>query len=353
MCCLEPPLTTMSCKRKELTIFERGEIIGAWKCGISERKIAEALNCPSCTIHKVISTYKIHGDETLPPRTGRPHKMTERDGRHLIRILKKDRKTTLQELHENFVDSTSTHVCKKTLLNYIHEQGFCSRVGVRKPLVTEANRIKRLNWAKERKLWINEWDSVVWSDESKFELFRGNGRRLVWRRPHEKYDIECLIPTVKSGRQGVMVWGCFSKNNLGPLVKLEGKITATVYMNVLENYLLPFINNLDDQENFIFQEDNAPIHTARVVKSWEEENEVNSLPWPAQSPDLNPIEHLWDELERHVRAHKPLPKNRENLWEILQEEWSNIEVNKYQNLVNSMPHRISAVINNKGYPTKY
>src|SRR5437660_650262 len=65
MRCLEPPLTTMSCKRKELTIFERGEIIGAWKCGISERKIAEALNCPSCTIHKVISTYKIHGDETL------------------------------------------------------------------------------------------------------------------------------------------------------------------------------------------------------------------------------------------------------------------------------------------------
>ncbi|GET52988.1 IS630 family transposase [Rhizophagus irregularis DAOM 181602=DAOM 197198] len=229
----------MSCKRRELTIFERGEVIGAWKC-------------------------EIRGDETLPPRTGRPPKMTERDGRHLIRILKKDRKMTLQD------------------------------------------------------------------DESKFELFRGNGRRLVWRRPHEKYDIECLIPTVKSGQQGVMVWGCFSKNNLGPLVKLE-----------------------DDQENFIFQDDNAPIHTARVVKSWEEENEVNSLPWPAQSPDLNPIEHLWDELERQVRAHKPLPKNRENLWEILQEEWLNIEADKYQNLISSMPRRISAVINSKGYPTKY
>ncbi|EXX66613.1 uncharacterized protein OCT59_019820 [Rhizophagus irregularis] len=81
MRCLEPSLTTMSCKRRELTIFERGEVIGAWKCGVSERKIAEALNCPSCTIHKVISTYKIRGDETLPPRTGRPPKMTERDGR--------------------------------------------------------------------------------------------------------------------------------------------------------------------------------------------------------------------------------------------------------------------------------
>ena len=89
-----------------------------------------------------------------------------------------------------------------------------------------------------------------------------------------------------------MVWGCFTKNNLGPLVKLEGRITATVYVDVLENYLLPFIDSLNNQENYIFQEDNAPIHTARVVRSWKQENDVDSLPWPAQSPDLNPIEHL-------------------------------------------------------------
>ncbi|GBC23035.1 IS630 family transposase [Rhizophagus irregularis DAOM 181602=DAOM 197198] len=83
-----------------------------------------------------------------------------------------------------------------------------------------------------------------------------------------------------------------------------------------------------------------PIYTVRVVKSWKEENEVNSFPWPAQSPDLNPIEHLCDELERQVQAYKSLPKNRENLWEILQEEWSNIEADKYQNLISSMPRYI-------------
>jgi hypothetical protein len=68
---------------------------------------------------------------------------------------------------------------------------------------------------------------------------------------------------------------------------------------------------------------------------------------------LNPIENLWDELERQVRSHVSLPKSRENLWEILQEEWSNIEINKYQNLVDSMSRRISAVIKSKGYPTRY
>jgi len=63
------------------------------------------------------------------------------------------------------------------------------------------------------------------------------------------------------------MWGCFTKNNLGPLVKLKGRIIATVYVDILENYLLPFINSLDNQENYIFQENNTPIYTARVVRS--------------------------------------------------------------------------------------
>jgi transposase len=343
----------MAAKRKELSVFERGEVIGAWKCGISERKIGEALNRPQSTIHDTISAYKNSGYETLPSRPGRKPIMTERDGRHLLRILKTDRKTNLQELHENFLNSTSTSVCKNTLRKYLHEQGFCGRVGVRKPFVNETNKRKRLTWAKERKEWTSEWENIIWSDESRFELFGGDGKRWVWRQPHEKYDVGCLIPTFKSGQQGVMVWGCFMKDKLGPLVKLEGRITATVYIDVLKNHLLPFLDDLDDQENYFFQEDNAPIHTARVVKSWKEENDINSIPWPAQSPDLNPIENLWDELEKRVRAHVPLPKNRENLWEILQEEWSNIDINKYQNLVDSMPRRISAVIKSKGHPTKY
>lgn len=343
----------MEFKKKELSIFERGEVVGAWKCGITERKISETLNHPQSTIHGIIAAYRDHGGEAPLPRTGRPTIMTNRDVRHLTRILKKDRKVNLQELHEDFVNSTSTDVCTKTLSNCLHKEGFHDRVGVRKPFVSEKNRKIRLAWAKERKGWVDEWESVIWSDESKFELFRGNGKRCVWRQPKEKYNVDCLIPTVKSGQQGVMVWGCFANHYLGPLVKLEGKVTGAVYVDILKNYLLPFLDDLDYQENYLFQDDNAPIHTARIVKSWKEENEVNSIPWPAQSPDLNPIENLWDELERRVRAHIPLPKNKENLWEILEEEWLNIDVNKYQNLVDSMPRRIAAVIENKGYPTKY
>jgi len=89
-----------------------------------------------------------------------------------------------------------------------------------------------------------------------------------------------------------MVWGCFTYSGLGPLVRLEGRINAVAYIDVLDNHLLGFIDDLGDEEEYLFQEDNAPIHTARVATEWKRDNDIETLPWPAQSPDMNPIENL-------------------------------------------------------------
>ncbi len=270
-----------------------------------------------------------------------------------MQILNKNRKTNLNELYENFVSSTSVNVSKFTLRRYLHKLKVYGRIGAKKPFVNAANRMKRLSWAKKRKNWIDKWEKIIWSDESRFVVFGRDGKRYVWRTIYEKYNPNCLIPTFKSGQESVMIWGCFTKNELGPLVRLEGRVTANIYIEMLENYLIPFINDLENKDDYTFQEDNAPIHTAKIAKKWKSDNNIKSLPWPAQSPDLNPIENLWDELERQVRNHKPLPKNPNDLWEILQEEWLKLDINKYKNLVDSMPRRIEAVIINKGNPTKY
>ncbi len=95
------------------------------------------------------------------------------------------------------------------------------------------------------------------------------------------------------------------------------------------------------------------LSTQHVVKGWKRENDITNLPWLAQSPDLNLVENLWDILERKIRAHKPLPKNKEELWQTLQEEWLKIDNHTIQNLIDSMPHRVAAVIENIGNPTKY
>ena len=166
-------------------------------------------------------------------------------------------------------------------------------------------------------------------------------------------DVECLIPTVKTGDKSVMVWGCFTRFGVGPLVRLEGRLAATDYIQVLEEHLIPFLTSLNDKKRFTFQEDNAPIHTAKKTKGWKDENSIPCLPWPAQSPDLNPIEHLWDELERRLRGRTIPPKNENELFKFLHEEWKIIPRNILEKLVDSMPNRIQEVCKVKGNPTRY
>ncbi|GBC23363.1 IS630 family transposase [Rhizophagus irregularis DAOM 181602=DAOM 197198] len=277
-------------KKHELTEFERGEIIALWKGGHSERNISEILDFPKTTIHDTIMDYKNSEKISAASRSGRPPKLAERDIRRICR---------------------------------------------------------------ERKEWDTEWDFIIWSDESRFLLFQNDAHHWVWRKPHEKCDVNCLILTVKSGNQGVMVWGYFAKNQLGPLIQVSGSITGLVYINILENHLLPFYNNLENNLQYFFQDDNAPVHRARTVSQWKEDNSVSTIPWPAQSPDLNPIEHLWDVLERKVRAHKPHPKNIRELMVVLEEKWNNIEPEILINLVDSMLRRVHAVLDSHGNPTRY
>ena len=132
------------------------------------------------------------------------------------------------------------------------------------------------------------------------------------------------------------------------MVVLEGNITGQVYKKLLEDHLVPFIESLDDEKTYVFQDDNAPVHRANLVLAWKDENLISSLPWPAQSPDLILIEHLWDHLGRKVQEHKPIPRNKRELASVLEEEWVKIEESVLENLVNSMPRRVKDVISSKG-----
>ena len=99
---------------------------------------------------------------------------------------------------------------------------------------------------------------------------------------------------------------------------------------------------------------NAPVHTAKDVQKWLKTNKIKILKnWPSQSPDLNPIEHLWHELETRIRNRPNNLKNLKELEAALKEEWNKIPQNVLMNLIESMPSRIQACIKSKGYPTKY
>ena len=176
---------------------------------------------------------------------------------------------------------------------------------------------------------------------------------MVRRLKGEKFHPHCLAPSFKSGRESVMVWGCFQGNKLGPLALCpEGRMDAKKYCSILEEHFLPFWNSLG--EDSIFMEDGAPPHKAKYTKNWQQDHQITTMAWPAQSPDLNPIENVWQQLKIALEKRTPRVNTKADLLIALQEKWAKLgEKNTLATLIASMPRHVRLVIASNGLPTKY
>ncbi len=220
-----------------------------------------------------------------------------------------------------------------------------------KPLLNQRQRQKRLTWAVEKKNWtVAQWSKVLFSDESKFCISFGNQGPRVWRKSGEAQNPCCLKSSVKFP-QSVMIWAAMSSAGVGPLCFLKSTVNAAIYQEILEHFMLPSADKLYGDADFIFQQDLAPAHTAKGTKSWFNDHGVTVLDWPANSPDLNPIENLWGIVKRKMRDTRP--NNADELKAAIKETWASIPPQQCHKLITSMPRRIEAVIKAKGAPTKY
>jgi len=198
--------------------------------------------------------------------------------------------------------------------------------------------------------------SVVWSDESRFTVERYDGGARVIRKVGERYEERHVVPTTKWGKGSVMIWSCFWGGGFGPLVFIDGTVIQDAYVNILAQKFLPWFVELKDRygKDFIFQKDGATCHTGGYTTWWKNTHEIRRFDyWPAQSPDLNPIEHIWHCLERLIEDRRACINNTEDHKAALQEAWGAISVDLADRLVASMRDRCLAVIKAKGGPTKY
>ncbi len=170
-------------------------------------------------------------------------------------------------------------------------------------------------------------------------LLHSDGRVKIWRKEHGSMDLSCLISTVQTSGGGVMVWGIFYWHTLGPLVSIEHCLNAIAYLSSVANHVHPFMTTVYPSSDGYFQQDNAPVHKAQIISDWffEHDNESTLLKWPPQLPDLNPIEHLWDVVEREIRIMDVQPTNLQKLCDAIMSIWTNISEEFFQHLVKSIP----------------
>ncbi len=188
-------------------------------------------------------------------------------------------------------------------LESVHQESPCSdvfRKRATKPLLRQYQ--KHLTWAVEKNNWtVAQWSKVL---QSKFCISFGNQGSRVWRKSGETQNPRCLRSSVKFP-QSVMIWAVMSSAGVGPLCFLKSTVNAAIYQDILEHFMLPYADKLYGDADFIFQQDLAPAHTAEGTKSWFNDHGVTMLDWPANSPDLNPIENLWSIVKRKMRDTRP------------------------------------------------
>ena len=196
---------------------------------------------------------------------------------------------------------------------------------------------------------------MLWSDETKINRIGSDGKVYIWKERGESISDRTTTPTVKhGGGNNLMVWGCMGWNGVGKLVEVVGKMNGDQYVEILEDGLVESFEALEmEEEERYFQQDNDPKHTSNKATKWFEDNNIQIMSWPAQSPDLNPIEHLWEHLKHCLQQYSTPPKGVHELWDRVSEEWNAIPPEVCQNLIESMPRRIQAVIRAKGGHTKY
>lgn len=333
-------------QQKQLDDFQKGRIIGQWESGVPKKEIARILKKDIRTVRSHIKKYQKTGSCSRKIGSGRPKKTTAREDRLIVRNTLQSRKSSSSSIKSRL----KLNVTSKTIRNILHRANVTSRVVAKKPFVSKANLKKRLKFAKDHQHWTSEdWQKVLFSDETSIFL-HWRGKNIVWRRKNERLLHDCTSKTIKHDKK-INVWGCFATNGTGELHKIEGNMNAVMYHSILVHKMVPSAKKLFGDNEWVFQHDNDPKHTSKLVKNYLENKNIVILKWPAQSPDLNPIENLWAYVKSKMQGYSP--SNEDELFDLFKKEWNKIGIEYLNQLVNSMPRRCKAVIENKGYPTKY
>ena len=317
------------------------------------REAGRRLNVSPSVIYRLSHRFRETHTVRDRPRSGRPRVTTPAEDRYLLISALRIRTVTANALRRSLRTATHTNVSDQTVRNRLRARNVRPRRQAVRPVLLLRHRAARLAWARQHSRWTRQqWSSVVFTDESRFTLQNNDGRILVYRRPGERFMDATVRQHNQFGGGSVMVWGGFSYHHRTPLHVIDGNLTGLRYRDeILRPIVLPCLQRIGAAA--VLQDDNARPHRARVVTDFLQEHNIARMEWPAYSPDMAPIEHLWDQLGRRVRDNHPPPVDLHQLAQWLIQEWQAIPQRSLQALVTSMRRRCVACVTAHGGHTRY
>lgn len=329
-------LGTMA-KAKFLSESEKAVIDQLKAEGYSNRAIALKIHRSECSVR----TYMKRGEDYGRNQKTRGNtKISKREKSRLIALASTGTRSSAEIVHD-----LQLPIQKRQVARILKGTGrFTYRKKMTKPALKPCHEVARLQWAQKYIHWQMEWTRVVFSDEKKFNLDGPDGFAYYW---HDLRKEKQLRYSRNFGGGSVMFWAAFSMYGKTPLCKITTRMNTRKYLDMLEDDLVPFLEN-EMEDDFIYQQDNAAIHVSREAKEWFHEKDVEVLEWPARSPDLNPIENLWGILARKVYAGGRQFGTVQELEVAVRTAWREIRLETLETLVNSMPKRLFDVARRNG-----
>jgi transposase len=321
---------------------QRQTIVHYWLNGTrSPKEIQQKTNISLRTIKYNLKKLRETGSVEHKKGNGRPSKVTQSVSRAVGQNVRRNATISTRQLASKVQGTQDLSISHVAVWRHMKKKGYQSSLPLGTPMLTQRHIEMRKAWA-EAHLHDN-WGRTIFTDETAFDLFRNKVRR--WHKSGAK-----PIRRLPKSRQKVMAWGGISRKGKTPFFCFTEIMDGPFYVNILQTQLLPAAQSMYGK-NWRLQQDNDPKHTSRVAKDFIATNGIRAIDWPSNSPDLNPIENMWQIVKNNVE--KRMPKDISELTKFMVEEWEAIPDETVNNLVSSIKNRCELLLEKDGDRISY